>query len=53
MAAYSNDLLGHVPSRRVLEESGYEGGNANTDFPGPFGAAVEELIIEKTADLMR
>jgi hypothetical protein len=53
VAAYSNDVFGYVPSRRVLEEGGYEGGNANTNSPGPFGAAVEELIIEKTGDLMR
>jgi hypothetical protein len=53
VAAYSNDVFGYVASRRVLQEGGYEGGNANTNFPGPFGAAVEELIIEKTGDLMR
>ena len=53
VAAYSNDVFGYVPSRRVLEEGGYEGGNANTNFPSPFDAAVEELIIEKTGALIR
>jgi neutral ceramidase len=53
VAAYSNDVFGYVGSRRVLQEGGYEGGNANTNFPGPFSPAVEELIIEKTGDLMR
>jgi neutral ceramidase len=52
VAAYSNDVFGYVGSRRVIEEGGYEGGEANTNFPGPFSAAVEEIIIEKAADLM-
>jgi hypothetical protein len=42
-----------VGSRRVLREGGYEGGDANTNFPGPFTGAVEELIVEKAGDLMR
>jgi hypothetical protein len=37
----------------VLTEGGYEGGDANTNFPGPFSGAVEELIVEKALDLMR
>jgi hypothetical protein len=53
VAGYSNDVFGYVGSRRVLEEGGYEGGDANTNFPGPFSAAVEETIVEKTAALMR
>lgn len=53
VAAYSNDVFGYVGSRRVIEEGGYEGGEANTNFPGPFSAAVEEIIIEKAGDLMR
>jgi hypothetical protein len=40
IAAYSNDVFGYVASGRVLAEGGYEGGNANTNFPAPFGAAV-------------
>jgi neutral ceramidase len=53
VAAYSNDVFGYVGSRRVLREGGYEGGDANTNFPGPFTGAVEELIVEKAGDLMR
>ena len=43
-----------VSSRRVLEEGGYEGGGAMIYFgrPGRFGAAVEEIIIEKVNDLV-
>lgn len=53
VAAYSNDVFGYVGSRRVIHEGGYEGGGANTNFPSPFSEAVEDLIVEKVADLMR
>jgi hypothetical protein len=53
VAGYSNDVSAYIPSLRVLKEGGYEGGDANTDLPGPFGAAVEEIIIEKVNDLVR
>jgi hypothetical protein len=55
VAGYSNDVLAYIPSRRVLMEGGYEGGESMIYFgrPGPFGAAVEEIIVEKVADLMR
>lgn len=52
IAGYSNDVFGYVPSLRVLKEGGYEGGDANTSLPGPFGAAVEELIVEKVGELI-
>jgi Neutral/alkaline non-lysosomal ceramidase, N-terminal len=53
VAGYSNDVFGYVGSRRVIQEGGYEGGDANTNFPAPFSPAIEELIVEKTAQLMR
>ncbi|SPE40985.1 conserved hypothetical protein [Candidatus Sulfopaludibacter sp. SbA3] len=53
VAAYSNDVFGYVGSRRVIAEGGYEGGNANTNFPAPFRPSVEELIVEKTGGLVR
>jgi neutral ceramidase len=52
VAGYSNDVFGYVPSLRVLKEGGYEGGDANTSLPGPFGAAVEEIIVEKVGQLL-
>ncbi len=52
VAGYSNDVFGYVPSRRVLQEGGYEGGDANLSLPGPFGAAVEEIIIGKVGELV-
>src|SRR5258708_2596539 len=55
VAGYSNDVFAYIPSLRVLHEGGYEGGGAMIPYgqPAPFGAAVEEIIIEKVADLMR
>ena len=55
VAGYSNDVFAYIPSLRVLHEGGYEGGGAMVPYgqPAPFGAAVEEIIIEKIADLMR
>lgn len=54
VAGYSNDVLGYIPSVRVLKEGGYEGGDAMTYFgrPGPFAEAVEETIIAKVAELV-
>jgi hypothetical protein len=45
-AGYSNDVFGYVPSRRVLAEGGYEGGDAMVYYgrPAPFTPAVEDLI---------
>lgn len=50
VAGYSNDVFGYIPSLRVLKEGGYEtmGGTG-----GKFGAASEELIVEKVADLVK
>jgi hypothetical protein len=53
VAGYSNDVFAYIPSLRVLREGGYEGGDANRDLGGPFGAAVEEDIVEKVADLVK
>lgn len=53
IAAYSNDVFGYVPSVRVLEEGGYEGGGAMryTALPGPFAPSVEERIVSKVHEL--
>ncbi|MBL9151218.1 MAG: neutral/alkaline non-lysosomal ceramidase N-terminal domain-containing protein [Verrucomicrobiales bacterium] len=44
---YSNDVPCYIPSRRVLEEGGYEGASAMTyyDRPTKFAPDVEERII--------
>jgi hypothetical protein len=55
VAGYSNDVFGYVPSRRVLEEGGYEGVGAMryTVHPGPFEASVEERIIDSVHRLVK
>ncbi|HEY7510875.1 MAG TPA: neutral/alkaline non-lysosomal ceramidase N-terminal domain-containing protein [Vicinamibacteria bacterium] len=55
VAGYSNDVFGYLPSLRVLQEGGYEGGGAMIYYgrPGPFAPPVEELVHAKVRDLMR
>ena len=54
VAGYSNDVFGYVPSLRVLQEGGYEGGGAMryTQLPGPFAPSVEELIVDKVHEMV-
>jgi hypothetical protein len=55
-AGYSNDVMAYIPSRRVLEEGGYEGREASLSssiLPGPWDSSVEELIVAKVHDLNR
>jgi hypothetical protein len=54
-AGYANDVFGYVPSLRVLEEGGYEGGGAMIYYgrPGPFDRTVEERIVDAVARLIR
>ena len=56
VAGYSNDVFAYIPSRRVLEEGGYEAGGAmrymtTTLQPGPFASSVEERIVKKVHQL--
>lgn len=47
VAGYSNYVFGYLPSKRVLEEGGYEGGGAMMygRFPGPFAPSVEDRVV--------
>jgi hypothetical protein len=53
VASYSNDVMGYIPSRRVLGEGGYEGGLARYPYglPAPWGEKVEELIVNRSHEL--
>ena len=55
VAGYSNDVFGYLPSVRVLDEGGYEGGGAMryTTFPGPFKPSVESIVMEKVHELAK
>ena len=55
VAAYANDVSCYIPSGRVLQEGGYEGGGAMLYYgrPGPFDASVEQRLVAAAAALMR
>ncbi|HMF14428.1 MAG TPA: hypothetical protein VKE94_19060, partial [Gemmataceae bacterium] len=47
VAGYSNDVMAYIPSLRVLEEGGYEGGGAMVYYgqPTTWSPRVEETIV--------
>ena len=51
VAGYSNDVFGYTASARVLREGGYEADSSG--YVSQFSPAIEELIIEKVAALMK
>ena len=61
VAAYSNDFLGYLPSRRIWEEGGYEGGGSMTfsritlyrgaAHPNIWDPGVEQMIVSKVHEL--
>jgi len=54
IAGYCNDVFGYLPSLRILQEGGYEGGGAMvyTPLPGPFAPSVEKLVVDKVHELV-
>lgn len=54
VAGYTNDVMAYIPSRRVLEEGGYEGGGAMVYYglPAKWAPSVEELIVAKVHELV-
>ncbi len=51
-SGYSNEVPTYIPSRRVLEEGGYEGGGAmrytrSNPHPAPWETAIEEILVGK------
>jgi len=62
VAGYCNDFMGYIPSRRIWEEGGYEGGGAMTYWrdtmyrvlhPNKWDSSVEDRIVGKVHDLHR
>jgi hypothetical protein len=47
VAAYANDVIGYIPSARVLKEGGYEGGEAfyGSTWPTPLAPDIEPIVI--------
>ena len=56
VAAYSNDVLGYIPTERVLREGGYEGLGATrlgSLHPGPWAPGLEGQIIAQVHELVQ
>ncbi len=55
VAGYCNEVFAYIPSRRIVEEGGYEGGGAMVYYvqPGPFAPEVEEVIVGKVHAMLR
>ena len=54
MAGYSNDVMGYIPSARLLREGGYEPHTSifySETHPGPWSPTLEDRIIGKVHEL--
>ena len=57
VSGYNNDVFAYVPSRRVLEEGGYEPRRSmnyytTTLHPGPFAVSIEDRIVARVLALL-
>lgn len=55
VAGYSNAVMAYIPSKRILDEGGYEGGDSMVWYglPTKWAADVEERVKDAAADVMR
>jgi hypothetical protein len=55
VAGYSNAVMAYIPSKRILDEGGYEGGDSMKWYglPTKFAADVEERVKDAAQDVMR
>lgn len=51
---YANDVFAYIPSRRVLEEGGYEAATSMIYYgqPGPWAPEVEEILVSKVKQVV-
>jgi len=54
VAGYSNDVMCYIPSRRVLQEGGYEADQSMVYYgwPAPFTQEVESRVVEAVYDVL-
>jgi hypothetical protein len=54
VAAYANDVIGYIPSVRVLKEGGYEGGEAfyGSPWPAPFAEDIESTVVRAAREVV-
>jgi neutral ceramidase len=55
VAAYANDVIGYIPSVRILKEGGYEGVESfyGSTWPAPFAEDVEAIVVKAAEDAVR
>lgn len=55
VAGYSNDVMTYIPSRRIWDEGGYEGGDAMkwNLFPARWHPEVEEVVVGAVHELRK
>ncbi|HWQ52282.1 MAG TPA: neutral/alkaline non-lysosomal ceramidase N-terminal domain-containing protein [Bryobacteraceae bacterium] len=55
VAGYSNDVMSYIPSKRILDEGGYEADDSMVYYgqPGRYRDDVEERIFESLADVLK
>jgi hypothetical protein len=55
VAAYANDVIGYIPSGRVLKGGGYEGVESfyGSTWPAPFAEDIEAIVIKAAGDVIR
>ena len=55
IVGYSNDVTTYIPSRRVLQEGGYEAERSMllVGLPGPFAPEIEEIVVRRIHQLVR
>ncbi len=53
VAAYANDVMAYIPSRRVLHEGGYEGETSMVVYglPSKWSPKIEEMIVAAAHEL--
>ncbi len=54
VASYSNDVMGYIPSQRVLSEGGYEGGGSRVPYglPAVWTPEVEPQLVDTVHRLL-
>lgn len=56
VCGYTDDMIAYIPSRRVWEEGGYEGGSSLYEYGRPalrWAGDVEERIVSSVHSLVR
>src|SRR5262249_2539893 len=55
VAAYANDVIGYIPSVRVLKEGGYEAGDSflGSTWPAPLAEDIESIVVDAAHQVVR